>query len=134
MHHEKLETVLTMASRALAAGASVVNGAATPGGPRPNDAKLLALERVYAEHEAEWARRRPDVEDTDALNDDIVGRQHAIMEAMAAVPADTLAGSAAKARVTARHRRDMLRDDTPSALQADALDDLVAWCGRMAGP
>jgi len=57
-----------------------------------------------------------------------VERKEAVLDAMRPIPADTLAGTAAKARVTATHRADLLRGNgTAADLQADALEEVLSF-------
>jgi len=99
-------------------------------GQNPNDERLFALEHTHAQYQAEldaWFAEHGTA--TDEM-ESLLHRQFAVLEAMQAIPADTLAGAAAKARVTTIHRKDLIRgNDAPSELQADALDALVEAYG-----
>lgn len=121
----------TVASRALAAGTRLLDDAANrAGAPAPNDARLLALERTHAAYEADLANRPRDTELQESVRERLMDEQTAVLTAMARIPADTLTGAAAKARVTARHRRDLMTGDVPTRMQADVLDHVA---GAVAG-
>lgn len=126
MREYALRRALTVAAAAVAAGARAVSETANRAGEHPNDAQLFALERAHAAYDTKLATFEQNAPDKHELWEHLLGLQHAVLEAMNATPADTLAGAAAKARVTARHRQDLLRGtDAPTEMQADALDHLA---------
>ena len=128
MNPATIRTVLTIASHALAAGAKAVDAEPSRAAEHPNDAKLLALEQAYNAYDAEQRAHTENAsgDERDRLLRIYVERKEAVLDAMHPIPADTLAGTAAKARVTSTHRTDNLRgNDTASDLQADALDDIA---------
>jgi len=107
-----------------------VAGNTNRAGRNPNDERLFALEHTHAQYQAELDAWFAEYATATEEMESILHRQFAVLEAMQAIPADTLAGAAAKARVTTIHRKDFLRDnDAPSELQADALDALVEAYG-----
>ncbi|SDF47386.1 hypothetical protein SAMN05216241_101205 [Limimonas halophila] len=130
MRDQDVRLLLKLASQALAAGAAALGREPNRAGRNPNDERLFALEHTHAQYQTEldaWFAEHGTA--TEAM-ESLLHRQFAVLEAMQAIPADTLAGAAAKARVTTIHRKDLLRDnDAPSDLQADALDALVEAYG-----
>jgi len=130
MRENDLAAVLMAVSKALAAGAAALDQEPNRVGWNPNDERLFALEHTHARYQAELDAWFAEYATATAEMESILHRQFAVLEAMQAIPADTLAGAAAKARVTTIHRKDLLRDnDAPSELQADALDALVEAYG-----
>jgi len=105
--------------------ASAVLGCLWMRSARANDARLLALERSFQDHRAALLDRMATAPEDDPLIDTYMDHMFAVADAMQLIPADSLAGVAAKARVTASHRRDNTESDTLSRLQADALDELL---------
>jgi len=127
MHPNTIRTALTIASHALAAGAKALGEDTNRPAEYPNDAKLLALERAYNDYEAEFQALDPTGEERERLLTMFVERKEAVLDAMRPIPADTLTGTAAKARVTATHRDDFLRGNGSAAdLQADALEEVLS--------
>jgi len=130
MHPSTIRTALTIASHALAAGAKALGEDTNRPAEHPNDAKLLALERAYNDYEAEFQALATTGEERERLVTMFVERKEAVLDAMRPIPADTLAGTAAKARVTATHRSDFLRGNgTAADLQADALEEVLSFQG-----
>ncbi|SDF48061.1 hypothetical protein SAMN05216241_101224 [Limimonas halophila] len=131
MENRTAVLALEAAANALVAGARTVTAYTNRVGWNPNDERLFALEHTHAQYQAEldaWFAEHGTATET---MESLLHRQFAVLEAMQAIPADTLAGAAAKARVTTIHRKDLLRDnDAPSDLQADALDALVEAYGQ----
>ncbi|SDG33332.1 hypothetical protein SAMN05216241_10934 [Limimonas halophila] len=107
--------------------ASAVLGCLWMRSARANDARLLALERSFHDHRAALLDRMASAPEDDPLIDTHMERMFAAADAMQLIPADSLAGVAAKARVTESHRRDNTESDTLSCLQADALDELLTF-------
>ena len=126
MRDRDLGRLLAAASRALAAGARALETDSGSPADRPNDERLFALERTHAEYQAKLDPLFEKHGTATEAMESLLHQQLSVLEAMQTIPADTLAGAAAKARVTSIHRTDFLRgEDAPSDLQADALEALI---------
>jgi len=119
-------------------GAGAIGVLAAPGSvaavaeSRPNDARLMELEKRFYEAQRATAACGED----DDAHGRCMQREWAIMDEMAAVEPDTVAGHAATARVLEAQRADMampLREQATNESDARMIERCLDYLHRQAG-
>jgi len=119
-------------------GAGAIGVLAAPGSvaavaeSRPNDAKLLELEKRHeAIHEyMNTSLRGLDDDQSDRLRSAYLGRANAVLEEMQAITADSVEGLAAKVRATAYMRDPKGGLPLFERMEADVLDEVAALASK----